>query len=419
MRIPSAVLSTMIATAAVSAGTAARAEDISFAQVERGKYLVDAGDCVACHTNEKGKPFAGGRAVPTPFGTIYSANITPDRETGIGAWSDEDFYNAVHLGVRPNGARLYPAFPYPYFTKLERDDVRAIRSYLDTLAPIKNTPPANQLPWPLSYRTAMLAWDWLFFKPGTFQPNSQKSAEWNRGAYLVEGPGHCGACHNGKNVLGGDKSDRHLQGNPVQSWFAPKLGSDEKSGLGKWQVGDIVEYLKTGRNKFSGAAGLMSEVVENSTSKLTDADLHAIAVYLKDQPAAADDGTQTQVNAQQMNAGEAVFSDSCAARHANSGEGVARMFPPLKGNANVQSKDPTTVVRVILNGARTAATDARPTPFAMPPFDWKLGDEQIAAVASFVRNSWGNSGSAVTADQVKNLRAQLHAELQVRPAPNR
>jgi len=401
----------VIAVAVSIASARLRAEDISFAQIQRGKYLVDAADCVACHTNEKDKPFAGGRAIPTPFGTIYSANITPDNETGIGAWSDEEFYRALHFGVRPNGKRLYPAFPYPYFTKMPRDDVLAIRSYLRTLPPIKSTPPSTDFYWPLNYRAAMRGWDWLFFKPGEFKSDPQKSPEWNRGAYLVEGPGHCGACHTGKNILGADKTSKDLQGNPIQSWFAPKLVSDSHNGLGKWSIDEIIEYLKTGRNRYSGATGLMAEVVEHSTSKLNDSDLHAIATYLKDlrgsssnEPARADQ--------QQMNAGKAIFSDTCAACHQNSGEGVPRMFPPLKGNANVQSDDPTSTIRVILEGARTVTTDSRPTPSTMPPFGWKLNDAQVAAVATFVRNSWGNSAPSISAGQVKTLRQRLHTDAQ-------
>jgi mono/diheme cytochrome c family protein len=403
--------SCILAVLGILAAVPAVADELSFAQVERGKYLAAAGDCQSCHTAPAGRPFAGGRAVATPFGTIYSPNLTPDRDTGIGNWSEEDFYQAMHSGLAPDGQRLYPAFPYPYFSKMTREDVLAIRSYLQTLAPITNKRPPLEIVWPLRYRVFMRGWNWMFFTPGTFEPNPEKSAEWNRGAYLVSGAGHCGACHTPKNMLGGDKSSEDLAGGQLQDWFAPQIANGERSGLASWSADDIVEYLKTGRNAMSGATGLMAEVVANSTSKLTDADLHAIAVYVKDRSAPTP-GTPAKPEQKVVDAGRAIFADSCAGCHQGSGEGVARMFPPLKHNANVQSADPTSVVRVIVEGARTVATKARPTPFAMPAFDWKLNDDEIAAVATYVRTAWGNEAPVVTADQVRSLRKNLHAKLQ-------
>jgi mono/diheme cytochrome c family protein len=387
----------------------ALAADTSFSQLQHGRDLVNAGDCVACHTADKGKPFAGGRAIETPFGTIYSPNLTPDQETGIAAWSDNDFYRAMHDGRRPDGARLYPAFPYPYFTKMTRSDVAAVRAYLNTLQPVRSPRRASTLKWPLNHRIVMTGWNWMFFRPGTFKPEPAKSADWNRGAYLVEGAAHCGACHTPKNALGADKTSEALQGGVIQDWFAPKLANNMHDGTGAWSVEDIAEYLKTGRNSHSGATGLMAEVVQDSTSKLTDGDLKAIATYIKD----VDGGPNPPIpppppkDDKKMSAGEAIFSDSCSACHAPDGTGVPRMFPPLAGNANVQSRDPTSVIRVILQGAQTAPTDKAPTPFSMPSFDWKLKDDQIAAVASYVRNSWGNSAPPVGADQVRSLRKSL------------
>ncbi len=400
------------------AGTAAYAADTSYAQLQRGKSLVDAGDCVSCHTVDGGKPFAGGRPIETPFGLIYSPNITPDRETGIGAWSDEEFYNAMHFGTDPKGARLYPAFPYPYYSKLTRSDVDAIRQYLNTLPPVRsaiavsanNAHRVSGLIWPLNYRFFMRGWDWLFFDPGEFRPNPKKSAEWNRGAYLVEGAAHCGACHTPKNTLGGDENSHLLQGANIQNWFAPQIANDVRSGVGSWSTDDIVEYLKTGRNKFSGATGPMAEVVGNSTSKLPDSDLHAIAVYLKDTPGAAvDAGSKPEQKI--FASGKAIFADSCAGCHQANGQGVPQMFPPLAHNANVQSSDPATTIRVILEGAQTVPTSARPTASSMPAYNWKLSDDQIAAVANFVRNSWGNSAPAVSASQVAEMRKQLQANI--------
>jgi mono/diheme cytochrome c family protein len=362
----------------------ARANDISFAQVQRGKYLVDAADCVACHTAEKGTPFAGGRGIETPFGTIYSPNLTPDRQTGLGAWSDEDFYIAMHFGVAPDGQLLYPAFPYPYFTKVTRDDVMAMRAFLNTLAPAKNQRPPNELIWPLNHRVFMRGWNWMFFKPDEFVPNPRKSAEWNRGAYLVEGPGHCGACHTPKNALGADKTIERFQGGRLQNWFIPKIDNDPRGGLGSWTVDDIVEYLMTGRNARSGATGLMAEVVANSTSKLNDDDLRAIAVYVKDVGAKPSNAPR-QAEQAVVDAGKAIFADSCSGCHQAQGEGVERMFLALAHNAIVQSADPTTIIRIIIEGAQTVPTQARPTPSSMPAYNWKLSDEQIAAVVTFVR----------------------------------
>ncbi|HVV61492.1 MAG TPA: c-type cytochrome [Pseudolabrys sp.] len=398
----------LMATVALILGGAASATEFPFAKLQKGKSLVDAGDCVACHTQDKSKPFAGGRPIPTPFGIIYSANITPDRDTGIGAWSADDFYRAMHEGIGPHGERLYPAFPYPYFTKMPREDVDAIFAYLSTLKPVQNKTPRKELTWPLDHRDLLAGWDWLFFEPGEFKPDPNKSAEWNRGAYLVEGPGHCGACHTAKNVFGADKKSETLQGANIQDWTAPKLVGDDRNGLGRWNTDDIAEYLKTGRNRFSGATGLMAEVVVNSTSKMSDSDLKAIATYLKSVPSDKEEAESSPTKSA-MNAGKAIYADSCAACHQAGGEGVARMFPPLKGDAVAQQADPSTVIRVILEGAMTAGTQKQPTPSAMPAFDWKLKDDQVAAVATYVRNAWGNKASAVSAEDVAKMRKKLAA----------
>src|ERR1700738_3969977 len=255
--------------------------------VARGKALTDAADCASCHTTDPAKPFAGGKRIDTPFGGIYSPDLTPDRDTGIGTWSDDEFYRALRYGEDPDGSRYYPAFPYPNFTKLIRDDILAIRAYLSTLDPFSNTTPSPELRWPLNYRVLMRGWDYLFFRPGIFEPKPQKRPEWNRGGYLVEGAAHCGACHTPKNLFGANRHGRAYGGGLVQGWFAPRLDAAERSGLKSWSVDDIVEYLQSGRNGKSHADGLMAEVVVNSTSKMSDADLRAIATYLKDLPPGA------------------------------------------------------------------------------------------------------------------------------------
>lgn len=403
----SMALAVQLAVFSGIAAAPASAGEQSFEQVQRGKALVDAGDCVACHTQDQKKPFAGGRPIKTPFGTLYSPNITPDRETGIGAWSDEDFYRAMHEGVGPDGARLYPAFPYPYFTKMKHDDILAIRAYLNTLEPISSPRPENKLQWPLNHRIFMRGWDTLFFKSGTFTPKADKSDEWNCGAYLVEGPGHCGACHTPKNFLGADKAAEALDGGKLQNWFAPNLTNDQHLGVGSWTADEIAEYLKTGRNVHSGAAALMSEVVRDLTSKMSDSDLHAIAIYLKDVNGTS--RTSSNVDQSANNTGRTIYTDSCSGCHRSNGSGVPHMFPPLAKNANVQSSDPTTVIRVILQGARTAVTNSRPTASSMPSYDWKLSDNEVAAVATYVRNAWNNAAPNVTADEVELLRKSLKA----------
>ncbi len=409
MRTPLHSTFALAAVCCIGVAAPAAAFEPSFALLERGKALVDAGDCLACHTADESKPFAGGRPIETPFGTIYSPNITPDRDTGIGSWSDEDFYQAMHAGIGPDGTRLYPAFPYPYFTKMTRDDVMAVRAYLNTLQPIARTRPDNKLTWPLNHRVFMRGWDWMFFTPGTFVPDSNRGAQWNRGAYLVEGPGHCGACHTPKNVLGGDKSGEELGGGQIQNWFVPNITNDAHDGVGAWSPDEIVEYLKTGRNAKSGASALMSEVVTHSTAKMSDDDLQAIAAYLMGMPGRSGEKTAAAPDQAVMDAGKAVYLDSCAACHRSDGGGVARMFPPLAKNANVQSSDPTTLVRMILQGARTAVTDQTPTPSSMPAYGWKLDDGEVAAVATYVRNAWGNSAPAVSPDEVRSLKTRLAA----------
>jgi mono/diheme cytochrome c family protein len=387
---------------------AAWTEQLSYGQAERGRYLVEAGDCQACHTNATEQPFAGGRPIQTPFGVIYSTNITPDRDTGIGAWSDDQFYRAMHQGVAANGNYLYPAFPYPWYTKVTRDDALAIHAYLNTLDPVRAERPKNSLIWPLGYREVMRGWNELFFKEGEFSPDPKKSTEWNRGAYLVEGLGHCGACHTPTNFLGAAKTSERLEGGTLQDWYAPSLAGDLRSGLGNWNEADIVAFLKTGRNARTAAYGPMAEVITYSTSKLNDEDLKAVATYLKAMPAPAASATKpAKPGLKLAQAGEAIYIDNCSACHKSNGAGVPGTFPPLKDDATVQDRDPTTIIRVILDGAHAVATDARPTPLAMPSFKWKLSNEEVAAVASYARNAWGNAAPPVSADEVQSMRQVL------------
>jgi len=398
----------LILLAALVAADRAMADPDNYFAALRGKALAIAGDCVACHTAPGGVPFAGGLALTTPFGAIMTPNITPDEATGIGRWSRDDFARAVHEGRRPNGAYLYPAFPYPYYARVTRQDTDSIYAYLRTLAPVSNPVNRNTLPFPFNIRMSMMGWNALFFTPGQFVPDRNRSEEFNRGAYLVEGLGHCGACHTPLNALGANKADLFLQGNQIDNWTAPNITNDEQAGLGKWSVDEVVQYLKTGQTRSTIASGPMKEVVEKSTSHMPDADLRAIAVYLKERgQAGAPAPAPVAASDPRMQVGEAIFVDTCSACHTRTGAGIEHLFPRLAGDAIVRQADPTTLVRIILTGVRGAGTDARPTSPAMPSFGYRLDDSQVAAVVTYIRNSFGNAAPAVDAELVRTLRGKV------------
>jgi mono/diheme cytochrome c family protein len=380
----------------------ARAEP-SQETIARGKTLTDTADCGNCHTADPAKPFAGGKRIDTPFGGVYSANLTPDRDSGLGAWSDDDFVRALRYGVDPDGSRYYPAFPYPHFTKLIKPDVLAIRAYLATLAPVRNTPQPPELRWPLNYRVLMRVWNFAFFRPGIFEPDQNKSAEWNRGGYLVEGAAHCGACHTPRNFFGAEKRGQKFGGGLVDGWFAPRLDGADRSGLKSWSADDIVEYLQSGRNAKSHAGGPMTEVVLNSTSRLSDGDVRAIAVYLKDVPPGVPEPVVAPPPAQ-MADGEKLYKAACIACHEADGSGAPRIYPPLPGNANLQSADPSSTLRIILDGAETITTPRAPNKGSMPAYAKQWSDQQIADVTNYIRNSWGNAAAPVTPAQVAEAR---------------
>jgi len=373
--------------------------------VAHGKSLVEASDCASCHTADPQRPFAGGKRIDTPFGAVYSPNLTPDLETGIGGWSDADFVRALRFGVAPDGSRYYPAFPYPYFTKFTRGDILAIRAYLSTLTPFRNEEPPPALRFPLNFRVVMRVWNYFFFKPGILEPDQQKDIDWNRGRYLVEGAGHCGACHTPKNMFGADRRGQAFAGGRVGDWFAPRLDGAARSGLKSWSVDDIVEYLQSGRNARSHADGLMAEVVVNSTSKISDGDARAIAVYLKSLPAGPPEPQVILPPEDRMKSGEAMYEHACVACHEKDGSSAPRIYPPLPGNALLQSADPTSTLRIILDGAQTVTTPRAPNKGSMPAYAKQWTDQQIADVTNYIRNSWGNAAPLVTADQVAQARA--------------
>jgi mono/diheme cytochrome c family protein len=401
-----AILAFLVSGFALCSAVAASASEPSPEAIAHGKALVEAGDCASCHTSDPAKPFAGGKRIDTPFGGIYAPNLTPDRDTGIGGWTGADFTRALRFGIAPDGSYYYPVFPYSYFTRMTKDDTLAIRAYLSTQASVANRIKPPELRWPFGYRSLMRAWNWLFFKPGLFEPDQFKTATWNRGGYLVTGLGHCGACHTPKNYFGADKRELAFSGNEVGGWFAPRLDSAARSGLKSWNVEDIAEYLQSGRNAKSHADGLMAEVIVNSTSKMSDADVRAMAVYLKGLPPGPNEPATTPPSESEMKAGQSVYARFCIACHEADGSGSPRIYPPLPGNALLQSDNPSSTLRVILDGAHTVTTPRAPNTGEMSAYAKQLSDEQIAAVTNYIRNSWGNAAPLVTAAQVGRARSQ-------------
>lgn len=377
--------------------------------VARGEYLVRAGNCMACHTQRGGAPFAGGRAIETPFGTAYASNITPDRATGIGAWSTDHFWRALHNGRSRDGRLLYPAFPYPNYTRVTRADADAMFDYLRSVKPVARANTPHRLRWPYGTQAALAVWRALYFAPSAHRDDSARAAEWNRGAYLVQGLGHCNACHTSRNVLGagGDMTD--LSGGliPVQNWYAPSLASASEAGLQDWEPAQIARLLQTGVSAGGTVLGPMAEVVLHSTQHLAPADARAMAVYLKSLPrsgAASADAAGSPPSARTAERGAKLYEKHCAACHGERGEGVPGAYPRLAGNRAVTLPVTANLVQVILGGGFPPATAGNPRPFGMPPFATVLGDEDVAAVISHIRGAWGNRGGAVSEFEVARQR---------------
>ncbi|WP_341964369.1 cytochrome c [Pseudomonas sp. RC10] len=379
----------------------------SYNLVQKGRYLATVGDCTACHTLP-GKPlFSGGVVLDTPFGKLAGANITPDPVNGIGRWTFDDFQNAMSKGHGLDGKRLYGAMPYTAYTKVRREDNLAIFAYLKTVDASDHKVETNQLPFPFNVRTSLIGWNLLNFKEGEFKADPQKSEQWNRGAYLVEGLGHCGTCHTPKNITGGDKGGQFLTGANLQNWVAPNITSTGHDGLQAWNENDIVQYLKTGANRFDIASGPMAEEVEHSSQHWNDQDLMAVAVYLKDGAKPVDAPKPVAATDASMVAGKAIYADRCSACHTPNGEGAAHLFPKLAMAPLINSNDPSSLIRVVLAGSRAGATDAAPTAPAMPAFGWNLSDDNVADVLTYVRNTWGNAAPAVSSAEVKDVREAL------------
>ena len=370
--------------------------------VDAGKYQVILGDCEGCH----GKDLAGGVVLQTPFGKMVTPNITPDKDTGIGNYTLGDFRLAMRRGVAPGGKRLYPAMPYPYYAHMRESEIAALWGYLRSVKPVQNRVDVNQLRFPFNQRVLMRGWNMLFFSVENAPVDRDKSAAWNRGAYLVNGAAHCGACHAPKNAFGADTRTA-LTGTSLQGWFAPDLTGDRNTGLGAWNARDIADYLRSGRNSHALASGPMAEVVENSTSQMGGRDLVAIAVYLKSlPPSRGNGGGATGVDAQ-MKAGAIAYDISCAACHGRDGKGSA-LFPPLAGNANIAQVRADTLIRTVLAGGKAAATPTAPTGPGMPSFGWRLSNEQVADILTYVRNNWGNKAGAISPETVGRIRSELH-----------
>jgi mono/diheme cytochrome c family protein len=392
----------------IALSDAGQPEPLQAELVQRGEYLARAGDCVACHTAPGGQPYAGGLPLDTPFGTIVASNITPDRTTGIGGWTDQAFIRALRRGVSTDGHLLYPAMPYTAYARVTDSDLLAIKAFLATQKAVNNPINANQLPFPFNIRQLMLGWNLLFFRGGEFKPSAGQSELWNRGAYLVDGLGHCAACHAAKNLLGGDKA--YLQGGELQGWYAPEITGNAYNGLGSWSVEQIATYLKSGANAHSVASGPMAEAVINSTQYLNDPDLTAIATYLKSLPGSDRRRPQpVAVGTAGMLDGKRLFDINCSACHTSSGAGVRNMVPALANSPSVQAPDPTNLIRVLLAGGAGAATKANPTGAEMPAFDWKLKDKEMTSVVNYIRNSWGNAAAAIDENMVSAARKSLHA----------
>ena len=398
------------------------------ALIAQGQYLARAGDCAACHTAPDGKPFAGGLPIQTPFGKVFTSNITPDAQTGIGGWSEQDFARLMRTGVLPSGGAVLPAMPYPSYARISDADMKALYAYFTQgVQPVAQANTPSTIPLLGIGRYPLRAWGWIFGPGAGVAQASDVSADIGgvdapsvaRGEYLVEGLGHCGACHTGRGfamqetALTGKSPNYLAGGGAIDGWVVPSLRGDNAEGLGRWSADDIVAFLKTGRNAHMAVFGGMSDVVVDSMQFMSDNDLRSIAQYLKSLPAQHADAAAFTYDDAQSKAlfngdasarGAQVYVDRCAACHRTDGQGYARTFPALAGNPVLQTNDPTSAIHIVLSGSRLPATATAPSALVMGPYDQVLSDQEIADVVTFIQTSWGNKGGSATADQVAAIR---------------
>ena len=388
-----------IAASSTASGNAA-SNAASPAQITRGAYLARAGHCAGCHSTRGGAAYAGGQAIATPFGTVYASNLTPDRSTGLGNWTADNFWRALHHGRSRDGRLLYPAFPYPNFTLVNRADADALLAYLRSLAPVQQPNRPHALRWPYGSQAALALWRALSFRPGSFVADASHSAEWNRGAYLVNGLGHCSACHAARNLLGASAglADPGVgDGWPQHGWRAPSLADPAQASLAVWPLMEAVQLLQTGINSHAVVQGPMAEVVAGSTQHLLPADVQAMVAYLQSLPAppASTAAAPAPPASAVLSQGGQLYTRHCADCHGAQGQGAAGIYPPLAGNRTVTMADPRNLIQAISNGGFAPATDANPRPYGMPAFD--LPHEDMAALATWLRASWGHRAAPVSA----------------------
>ena len=381
--------------------------------ITKGEYLARAGDCVACHTAAGGTAFSGGRPMPTPFGALYVPNITPDEETGIGQWNADEFYRMMHTGISRDGTLMYPAMPFASYTKVTREDSDAIFAYLMSAPPVKQQNRPHTLKFPYNNRELLLGWRALYFTQGEYVPDPKQSVDWNRGAYLVQGLGHCAMCHTAINALGGSSESKAFEGGmiPNQNWYAPSLTSNREAGLGNWTLKEISDLLQVGVSHRGTVYGPMAEVVYNSLQYLSDQDVAAMATYLKALPQRDSEPQPTSqarlANPGTMELGRRVYGQQCAMCHGDEGKGQPPAYPPLGGNQSITMASPVNSIRMVLNGGYPPGTRKNPRPHGMPPFNHILSDEEVAAIVTYIRVAWENSGTPVTAAQSNELRRLL------------
>ncbi|GAA6143758.1 cytochrome c [Hydrogenophaga sp. 5NK40-0174] len=375
--------------------------------VERGAYLARAGNCLACHTARGGVPYAGGREITTPFGTLVSSNLTADPDTGLGTWSQDAFQRAMHEGISRDGRLLYPAFPYAHMTRMSEADVADLWAFVQTLKPVHHDAGEHRLRFPYKLQVSLALWRLVNFSPERHQADAGQSRAFNRGSYLVNGVAHCGACHTPRDAWGGARLDARLSGAtmPGDKWLAPSLLDPAAAGVQDWPAADVVSLLAGGQAHDAVVMGPMAEVVFNGTQYLDEADLDAMAEYLQALPRQPTEALPFLLAPQdQMEIGQALYDKHCAACHGETGQGAPGAYPALAGNRTVTMASPLNLLQAILSGGFAPATKAHPRPYGMPPFRTLLNDREIAAVATFLRQSWEHQARPVSPQDVQAAR---------------